>query len=106
MASGLIASTVIAAEDTWQLIATLPNNTIVYNIHILNKTGSPVTYVWIAPMSTQATGGPLASEEFESELGVSPQNSFLMSGLVSGATSYVWIKSSKAGPAVNVYGIE
>jgi hypothetical protein len=108
MASGFLGKSNPAAA-TWTNIYTVPTSKVAsITINAVNQGASPCN-IDFAISTSSTSGGIVASEYIEYAVSLSLLGSSLeRTGLVTDATNgkYVWVRSSSASTAFQVYGYE
>lgn len=108
MASGFLGKSNPAAA-TWTNIYTVPTDKVAsISINAVNQGASP-SYVDFVISTSSTSGGIAASEYIEFDAVLASIGSTLeRTGLVTDATNgkYVWVRSSNATTAFQVYGYE
>jgi hypothetical protein len=110
MASGFLGKSNPAAA-TWTNIYTVPSAKLAsFTINAVNQTTNPCNIdIVISASGTAAGAGIVASEYVEYQAPLASLGSILeRTGLVTDATNgkYVWVRSSNANTAFQVYGYE
>jgi hypothetical protein len=108
MASGFLGKANPAAA-TWTNIYTVPTDKVAsISINAVNQSGSPA-YIDFVISTSSTFGGIVASEYIEFDAVLASLGSNLeRTGLVTDDTNgkYVWVRSSNATTAFQVYGYE
>jgi hypothetical protein len=108
MASGLQGKSKPAA-NTWTNIYTVPSGKVLsFSINAVNQSSTTATVDFV--ISTASTSGSIAGSEYIEYAAVLSGSGTTLerTGLVTDATNgaYIWVRSSTANVAFQVYGYE